>query len=466
MKIGIACGGTGGHIFPGLAVAEELRRRGHAVVLWLAGKPGEDLALAGWNGPIVTVYARGVSSHAPRAMIATCFRLARAVLQCRRSLKRFSPDVLLAMGSYASVGPVLAARWLNIPVVLHEANVIPGRAIRFLGRWAEAVAVGFEETRSHLAHRRLVVTGMPVREGGERRAEGGERRAEGGERRTESGERRTESGERKAESGERRAESGERKAESGEWRAESGERLADDGRRMKPTPNIECKTEECKRPQSEIGNQQSEIKNQKSEISWGALAPTVFTLLVMGGSRGAHRLNEVASQAIVRLHCEGNSLQAIHLAGPADEGAIRQVYRQAGVPHAVFGFLHEMPRAYRQSSLAICRSGASTCAELSCYGTPALLVPYPFAIHQHQAANADALAASGSADICDEQILTVDWLVGYVAGLMRDPARLAHMRAAALRRVTNDPASALADLVEEVGNRTTDGRRRTTGAGL
>src|SRR5450830_1600101 len=163
MKIGIACGGTGGHIFPGLAVAEALRRRGHTVVLWLAGKPGEDLALAGWDGPVVTVYARGVSSHAPRAMIATCFRLVRAVLQCRQSVQRFSPDVLLAMGSYASVGPVLAARWLNIPVVLHEANVIPGRAIRFLGRWADAVAVGFEETRHHLAHRRLVVTGMPVR---------------------------------------------------------------------------------------------------------------------------------------------------------------------------------------------------------------------------------------------------------------------------------------------------------------
>ena len=152
MKIGIACGGTGGHIFPGLAVAEALRRRGHTVVLWLAGKPGEDLALVGWDGPIVTVYARGVSSHAPRAMIATCFRLVRAVLQCRQSMRRFSPDVLLAMGSYASIGPVLAARWLNIPVVLHEANVIPGRAIRFLSRWAEAVAVGFEETRQHLAH--------------------------------------------------------------------------------------------------------------------------------------------------------------------------------------------------------------------------------------------------------------------------------------------------------------------------
>ena len=395
MKIGIACGGTGGHVFPGLAAAEALRRRGHEVVLWLAGKPGEDLALAGWDGPVVTVYARGLSSHAPRAMIATCFRLVRAILQCRRSLQRFSPDVLLAMGSYASVGPVLAAWWLNIPVVLHEANVVPGRAIRFLSRWAAAVAVGFDETRNHIAHHRLVVTGMPVRQHGEREVLSVER-------------------------GNQRA-------------ACHGVAPSEDGR-----------TEVG--PQSAISNHKSEIRNL------GALAPTIFTLLVMGGSRGAHRLNEVVSQAILRLHREGNPLQVIHLAGPTDEASIRQVYQQAGVLHAVFGFLHDMPQAYRMASLAICRSGASTCAELSCYGVPALLVPYPFAIHQHQAANADALSSAGAADICDEQILTVDWLVGYVVGLMHDPARLALMRASALRRVTNNPAAALADLVEEIAS--------------
>jgi len=340
----------------------------------------------------VTVYARGVSSHAPRAIIATGFRLVRAILQCRRSMRRFAPDVLLAMGSYASVGPVLAARWLNIPVVLHEANVIPGRAIRFLSRWAEAVALGFEETRHHLAHRRLVFTGMPVRQQVEREAESVER----------------------------------------------GKQLKEAGHAQRQ----EFKTMDVV-PQSAIKNPQSKIEN------WGALVPGRFTLLVMGGSRGAHRLNEIVSRAVIRLHCAGNSIQVIHLAGPSDGEAVRQAYQQAGVLQAVFGFLHEMPRAYRQASLAICRSGASTCAELAYYGVPALLVPYPFAIHQHQAANAHALASSGSADICDEQILVVEWLVGYVAGLMRDPARLAHMRAAALRRVTNNPAAVLADLVED-----------------
>lgn len=365
MKIGIACGGTGGHIFPGLAVAQVLRQRGHEVHLYLAGKAGEDLALAAWQGPVVKVPARGISSPDPWTLLLTGIGLLRAVLQCRKTLRRFGPDVLLAMGSYASVGPVLSARWLRIPVVLHEANVIPGRAIRFLCRWAEAVAVSFPETRAQLAHRRLLVTGMPVRG--------------------------------------------------------TGRQTTDDGRQIAAIEN------------------------------WAELVPGRFTILVMGGSRGAHRLNEVVSLAILRLHREGHALQVIHLTGLTDEHTIRQAYQGGGVPQAVFGFLQDMPRAYHWASLAICRSGASTCAELSVYGVAALLVPYPFAIHRHQTANADALAAAGAADLCDEQLLTVDFLTDYLIGLMRDPARLARMREAARSRVTNIPAAALADLVEQVG---------------
>lgn len=407
MKIGVACGGTGGHIFPGLATAETLEQRGHTVVLWLAGKPGEAMALAGWHGSVVTVYARSLSSKSPVEFVKTGWRMLMAVRQCLRTLRGHRPDVLLAMGSYASVAPVLAARLLNIPVVIHEANVIPGRAVRFLSRWATVVAVGFDETRRHLSHPKLVVTGMPVRK--------------------------------------------------------TGRRVTDDGQQIPLSAGQAQDLPRCRREPgygldsaaggSKIGNQKSEIEN------WPNLVPDRFTLLVMGGSHGAHRLNEVVSRVILRLHGEGKPLQVIHLTGRADEASIRQVYRQSGVPHAVFGFLHDMSRAYRMAALAICRSGSSTCAELSVYGVPALLVPYPFAIHQHQAANADALSLAGAADICDEQILTVDWLTGYVAGLMRDPVRLAHMRAAALRRVTNDPASALADLVEEVGGGKADGRK-------
>ncbi|MBI2438928.1 MAG: UDP-N-acetylglucosamine--N-acetylmuramyl-(pentapeptide) pyrophosphoryl-undecaprenol N-acetylglucosamine transferase [Lentisphaerae bacterium] len=456
MKIGIACGGTGGHIFPGLAAAMALRQRGHEVRLYLAGKPGEDLALTEWVGTVETVPARGVSSRDPWTLVATCAALIRAVLQSRQSLRRFSPDVFLAMGSYASVGPVLAARWLRIPVVLHEANVIPGRAISFLSRFAAAVAVSFSETRAHLTHARLCVTGMPVRGTEEQTPACPPAQARPGSSARDDGRQMPDAG----------CQTPEVSPDQKDDRRQPALRSPERSRRGEAgTPDAG--------PQSEIENQKSRSERDRSNTcgalraieNWGALAQNVFTILIMGGSRGAHRLNEIVCQAIMRLHGEGHPLQVIHLTGLADEHAIRQAYRHAGVPHAVFGFLRDMPRAYRLSALAICRSGASTCAELAFYGVPALLVPYPFAVHRHQTANADALAACGAADLCDEQILTVDWLADYITGVMRDPARLARQCRAARKRVTNNSAAALAELVEEVGRqedrrRMTDGRRQ------
>lgn len=356
MKIGIACGGTGGHIFPGLATAEVLRRRGHEVILWLAGKDVEATALAGWPGPVVTIRARGFSSW--RQVPAVLWRLGTAWQQCRRTLKQYQPDVLLAMGSYASVGPAVAARQLGIPVVLHEANVIPGRAVRFLSRWAEAVAVGFDETRLYLRHPRVVMVGMPLR-------------------------------------------------------------TAPDPAAIPVAP-------------------------------WNTLSPAGFTVLVMGGSRGAHALNECVSAAIVHLQNNGCPVQVIHLAGTADENRIRARYQAAGVAHVVFGFLHNMAAAYRRATLAICRSGASTCAELSAYGVPALLIPYPAAVRQHQQANAHALETAGAADVWAEADLTVDRLGEYLRRCRAEPKRLARMRIVARRRIAGNAAEVLADLVEKM----------------
>lgn len=419
MNIGIACGGTGGHIFPGLATAEALCRRGHAVVLWLAGKGVEQTAVAGWEGKIVTVPFSGFgglrSWRAPLAL----WNLRRAIRQCKAAMRPEHPDVLLAMGSYASLAPVWAARALGIPVVLHEANVVPGRAIRFLSRWADAVAVGFEETRAHLRHRRLVATGMPLRGSGQ--GEGGRWKVEGGGGEGEGGRWRVD------------ALSGKHEGASGQLSVVSGP-LSVDGK---------------------ISNQKSSIINS----SFRLLQPDRFTLLVMGGSGGAHSLNEKASAAVIRLRASGKPVQAIHLAGPADEQTVRRRYEQAGVAHAVFGFCREMPEAYRRTSLAVCRSGASTCAELCRYGVAALLVPYPFAASRHQMANARALAATGAAEVRAEAELTVDNLAEYIAGAMADPDRLARLRQAARRRDRGDAAESLADLVERVGQERQAGRR-------
>lgn len=164
MRVALACGGTGGHIFPGLATGQRLRARGHEVTLWLAGKDVESTAVRDWTGPVVTVKAEGLPSAAPMRFLRAAMGIVRAARVCTGLMKQSRPDVLLAMGSYASVGPALAALRLGIPSVLHESNAVPGRAISFLSRTASAVALSFEETRAHLRNRQIRVTGMPLRE--------------------------------------------------------------------------------------------------------------------------------------------------------------------------------------------------------------------------------------------------------------------------------------------------------------
>ena len=164
MKVVVACGGTGGHAFPGIAVAEELSGRGHEVVVWDSGRDIESSAMRRWKGPVFSTGAKPLKA-------ANALALARSVLRCRKEMKRTRPDALVAMGSYSSLPPVLAARSCGARIVLHEANTVPGKAVDFLSRFAETVAVSFAETARYLPGAKTVLTGLPVRSdiaGGER----------------------------------------------------------------------------------------------------------------------------------------------------------------------------------------------------------------------------------------------------------------------------------------------------------
>ena len=155
-RLVVACGGTGGHVFPGLAVARELKRRGHEVEVWLSGRDIESATLHGWDGAVFATGARQLSLRALPAV-------ARAFWTCLGGVKRFRPDAMLAMGSYSSLPPVLAAKLRQVPVVLHEANAVPGKAVEFLSRYAVTTAVSFEETVRWLPGRATRCTGLPVR---------------------------------------------------------------------------------------------------------------------------------------------------------------------------------------------------------------------------------------------------------------------------------------------------------------
>jgi UDP-N-acetylglucosamine--N-acetylmuramyl-(pentapeptide) pyrophosphoryl-undecaprenol N-acetylglucosamine transferase len=156
MKVVVACGGTGGHTFPGIAVSEALRKRGHEVVVWGSGRDVESHIVKLWTGEFFSTGARQLT-------LRNAFAVFRSIVKCTRQLKKNPCDVLIAMGSYSSLPPVIAAKRCSIPVVLHEANTIPGKAVDFLSRFAEKVAISFEETRMYLPNCECVKTGLPIR---------------------------------------------------------------------------------------------------------------------------------------------------------------------------------------------------------------------------------------------------------------------------------------------------------------
>lgn len=158
MKIIVACGGTGGHAFPGLAVAEELKRRGHDVTVWVSGRDIESSVMTAWQGETFATLAKQLS-------LKNVLSIIRSIIRCRSQMRKQKPDALLAMGSYSSFPPVLAARLCGVKVYLHEANTVPGRAVELLSRFAQKVAISFDFTASRLKDCETVKTGLPIRDG-------------------------------------------------------------------------------------------------------------------------------------------------------------------------------------------------------------------------------------------------------------------------------------------------------------
>jgi len=348
-KIVVACGGTGGHAFPGLAVARELLARGHDVAVWDSGRLVESDVMRGWHGGTFSTGARQLTLG---SLLPNLF----ALLRCRRELKKFRPNAMLAMGSYSSLPPVLAAKMSGVPIVLHEANTVPGRAVETLSRFAKAVAISFAVTKDHLPGRETVLTGLPVREG-----------------------------------------------------IEQGKRFAE--------------------------------------------VPTdAFCVFVTGGSQGAHRVNELTAAALplvkTALDRQGKRLYVIHQTGLKDEGPVMGRYVAAGIPSRVNAFEHEMARAFATADLVIARAGASTCFELARVGKPALLIPLPSALRNHQHYNAEAFVAAGAADEGKQDELTPRALANYILNKIEHPHQLMRMTERMRALATPDAARQVADLVE------------------
>ncbi len=350
-KIIVACGGTGGHSFPGLAVAKELASRGHYVVVWSSGRAIENTVMKYWSGPMFSTGARPLSAKNSFANICS-------ILRCRREMRRERPDALLAMGSYSSLPPVLAASKLHVPIVLHEANTVPGRAVEFLSRYANTVATSFDETAEYLPGRNVVKTGLPVR--------------------------------------------------------------------------------------SEIAGQ-SRLPDAPDDA---------FTVFITGGSQGAHRVNELASSAILLVQAElakrrsPRKLFVIHQTGAADERMVTTQYALRGIDARVHAFEREMGRAFATADVVIARAGASTCFELALVGKPTMFIPLPSALRNHQHFNAEAFVKAGAAFEGRQESLTPRSIANWILQKIDHPEALDPLKDGMHRMATPDAAARVADIVQ------------------
>ena len=334
----LTSGGTGGHIFPALAVAEQLRLQAPDVsLLFIGSQYGPEARLAKEAGlDFMGLAVRGVLGRGLRAAGALA-AMARAILCAKGILKDFQPDVVMGFGSYASMPALAAACLRRTPIAIHEQNAIPGLSNRLMARMARTVFLALPDQLGQFPADRTQLVGNPVRG-----------------------------------------------AIAALYKAEAQPRSQN-------------------RPPS---------------------------LLVMGGSQGARAINSSVLAALPRL----KGIHIRHQTGTADFERVKAGYQAHGFTANeadVVPFINDMASAYAEADLVLCRSGATTVAELALAGKPSVLVPFPFATHDHQTGNARALEQAGAACLIQERDMISHDLAGTVLEILHDPARCIAMGRAA-----------------------------------
>ncbi len=357
--IAIACGGTGGHLFPGLAVADQFLQRGYPVMLLISPKEVDQQAVKAASGmEVVTLPAVALKRGGGIAFVRGCLQSYRAA---KRLFQLRPPPAALAMGGFTSAPPILAARRFGARTFLHESNTIPGRANRWLSWVVHRAFVGFPSAAVRLHHRCVTVTGTPVR------------------------------------------------------------------------PQFQARDAALCR--TALG-----------------LDPSRRVVLVMGGSQGASGINELVIRSLPLLAKPWPDLQWLHLTGPGDAGKVTQAYAALKLKAVVHPFFARMELALGAATVAVCRSGASSLAELAAMRLPAVLVPYPAATDNHQFHNARALEATGAARLLEQQSATPETLAQLLRDLMEQPAVREKLQSALAQWHAPQAAQRIVDvMLEAVG---------------
>jgi UDP-N-acetylglucosamine--N-acetylmuramyl-(pentapeptide) pyrophosphoryl-undecaprenol N-acetylglucosamine transferase len=351
MRVIVAGGGTGGHVIPALAIAQELRAHYGAEVLFVGTQRGIETRLvpaAGFELRLIEVGALKRVDFATR--LKTLLDLPRAVAASANLVREFRPGVMIGVGGYASGPAMFVAGIMSVPTIAFEPNVVPGVANRLVAPMVTAAAVHFEATCRYF--RNCQVTGVPVRQ---------------------------------------------------------------EFFHVPPRPKDA-------RP----------------------------TLLVFGGSQGAHAINQAILEALAKLVEAVPDIHIIHQTGEKDYAEAQAAYLQTNISAEVSPFIDDMPAAFGRADLLLCRSGASTVAEITAAGKPAIFIPLPTAADDHQTRNAAALTQAGAARLLPQSELNGERLTMEVNAMLHDRPLLATISEAARRFAHPDAAARIAALAARV----------------
>jgi UDP-N-acetylglucosamine--N-acetylmuramyl-(pentapeptide) pyrophosphoryl-undecaprenol N-acetylglucosamine transferase len=328
-------GGTGGHIFPGLAVAEYLRICGWSVS-WLGNQSGMEYRLVkSCDFPFEAIEFGGLRGKGLKAKLMLPINLMRACFQSWKIMRRLKPSVVLGMGGYITFPGGLVTKLLKRPLVLHESNSVAGSANRALARIAMRTLTGFPNTMAHAEW-----VGNPIRE----------------------------------------------------------------------------EFDHIQKPALRYEQRQGPL-----------------SILVVGGSLGAAALNENIPAAL-KLISKDARPKVIHQAGDKHLAELQKRYADLGVEAEILPFIDDMPSAYAQADLVICRAGAMTVSELAACGVASCLIPFPFAIDDHQTANAKFLADANAAILLPQQNLNPQDLALMIQSFNRADLKEIALRAHALAK--------------------------------
>ena len=351
----IAAGGTGGHVFPGLEVARELRRRGHHAV-FVGTQRGLESRVALESGfPIEFVQTDALKGVSLGRRWRTMLCMPGTLVKAASILDRHRPAAVLSLGGYAAGPLALMALLRDVPLIILEPNARPGLSNRLVGPFASWSLLGFPGGERYFARNRCEVSGIPIRE---------------------------------------------------------------EFFQLPP-------------------------RNRR----------TPMTVLITGGSQGSQSLNRALIEALPlwARHRRLGEMRFLHQTGLNEQESVQSAYESHGANARVEAFFDDMPAAFAQADLVVCRAGASAVAEAGAAGKASILVPYPFAADQHQLLNARAVEQAGAARVMLDREITGSRLVEEVDRLVGDPDQLRQLERAARRLAMPGAARKIADRLEAPG---------------